>query len=301
MPNNRFNKQVTPKGYKAGGSVKEEPMRDRMKQPLKRKAGPKAGRGVSPSKQPKKMGAGAMAKKKNKNLTSNITGKKLTNKTAIDKINKTKAKYAALKESANSSNPMRTDRVFRTGKVNYRNPESAIEFYGDKGSKKGLAEKAMNRRIKFLRNNMKKGGSALKPVQPNQKGLSKLPTEVRNKMGYMQDGGKVKDKPGKNMVLGKTFHPITENAMVNNIVKNFSGNKKFASVNDLQDRHKEIKEKFFNKGVKPSEIQKLDKEFKSRLVKAKSRANKAIANRPGMKEYRKKQQKSKAIDTGSEN
>jgi len=197
MPNNRFNKQVTPKGYKAGGSVKEEPMRDRMKQPLKRKAGPKAGRGVSPSKQPKKMGAGAMAKKKNKNLTSNITGKKLTNKTAINKINKTKAKYAALKESANSSNPMRTDRVFRTGKVNYRNPESAIEFYGDKGSKKGLAEKAMNRRIKFLRNNMKKGGSALKPVQPNQKGLSKLPTEVRNKMGYMKKGGVVSDAKKK--------------------------------------------------------------------------------------------------------
>jgi uncharacterized protein YlbG (UPF0298 family) len=264
--------QVTPKGYKAGGKVS----------PTK-KAGPKAAR--SPSKQQRKMGAGARDKKK----------------TAIDKINKTKAIYSSLKESANSNNPMRTDRVFRTGKVNYRNPESAIEFYGDKGSKKGLAEKAMNRRIKFLRNNMKKGGSALKPVQPNQKGLSKLPTEVRNKMGYMQDGGKVKDKPGKNMVLGKTFHPITENAMVNNIVKNFSGNKKFASVNDLQDRHKEIKEKFFNKGVKPSEIQKLDKEFKSRLVKAKSRANKAIANRPGMKEYRKKQQKAKAIDTGSEN
>ena len=39
---------------------------------------------------------------------------------------------------------------------------------------------------------MKMGG-ALKPVDPKtQKGLSKLPTEVRNKMGYMQDGGKVK-------------------------------------------------------------------------------------------------------------
>jgi len=204
MPNNRFNKQVTPKGYKAGGSVKEDPMRDRKKQPLRTKSG----------------------------------GKK--------------------------TNP----------------------FDPNKDSKKRLGRKM---------------GGSLKPVQPNQKGLSKLPTEVRNKMGYMQDGGKVKDKPGKNMVLGKTFHPITENAMVNNIIKNFSGNKKFASVGDLQDRHKEIKEKFFNKGVKPSEIQKLDKEFKSRLVKAKSRANKTIANRPGMKEYRKKQQKAKAIDTGSEN
>ena len=182
MANRLYNKQISPKCYKAGGQVS----------PTK-KAGPKAA-AKSPSKQQRKMGAGAMAKKKNKNLTSNITGKKLTNKTAIDKINKTKATYAPLKESANSSNPMRTDRVFRTGSVKYRRPESAIEFYGDKGSKKGLAEKAMNRRIEVLRNNMKKGGSALKPVQPNQKGLSKLPTEVRNKMGYMKKGGKVHGK-----------------------------------------------------------------------------------------------------------
>ena len=156
MANNRFNMQVTPKGYKAGGKVS----------PTK-KAGPKAARSpskqqrkISPSKQQRKMGAspGAMAKKKNKDLTSNITGKKLTNKTAIDKINKTKAKYSALKESANSNNPMRTDRVFRTGSVNYRRPEDAIEFYGNKGRREGLAEKAMNRRIEVLKNNMATGG-----------------------------------------------------------------------------------------------------------------------------------------------
>tara|TARA_B100000963_G_scaffold148572_1_gene129597 strand:- start:457 stop:774 length:318 start_codon:yes stop_codon:yes gene_type:complete len=39
----------------------------------------------------------------------------------------------------------------------------------------------------------KKMGGSLKPVDPKtQKGLSKLPTEVRNKMGYMNKGGKVK-------------------------------------------------------------------------------------------------------------
>jgi len=156
--------------------------------PKRRKAGPKAGRPAAPTKQQRRMGRES---KSSKDLTSNITGKKLTNKTAINKINKTKAKYAALKESANSSNPMRTDRVFRTGSVKYRRPESAIEFYGDKGSKKGLAEKAMNRRIEVLKNNMKDGGRALKPVKPNQKGLKKLPTKVRNKMGYMKKGGRV--------------------------------------------------------------------------------------------------------------
>jgi len=39
---------------------------------------------------------------------------------------------------------------------------------------------------------MKKGGKALKPVKPNQKGLKKLPKKVRNKMGYMKNGGRAK-------------------------------------------------------------------------------------------------------------
>jgi len=30
----------------------------------------------------------------------------------------------------------------------------------------------------------------LKKVSPDQKGLAKLPTSVRNKMGYMEKGGK---------------------------------------------------------------------------------------------------------------
>ena len=39
-----------------------------------------------------------------------------------------------------------------------------------------------------------KSGAALKSVPSKAKGLSKLPTSVRNKMGYMKDGGKVKSK-----------------------------------------------------------------------------------------------------------
>ena len=149
---------------------------------------------------------------------------------------------------------------------------------------------------------MKMGG-ALKPVDPKtQKGLSKLPTEVRNKMGYMQEGGKVKDKPGKNLTFGKTYHPITELAMKNAMLASFkSGGKKGFSFGKISDEHKKIKEKFFEKGVKPSEIQKLDKEFKSRIEEAKKDVRKILANRPGMKKYRKTQQKAKAIDTGSEN
>lgn len=40
---------------------------------------------------------------------------------------------------------------------------------------------------------MSKGGS-LKPVPSGKVGLSKLPTEVRNKMGYQKKGGSIKRK-----------------------------------------------------------------------------------------------------------
>ena len=37
---------------------------------------------------------------------------------------------------------------------------------------------------------MKKGGKSLKKLKPNQKCLKKLPRKVRNKMGYMKNGGR---------------------------------------------------------------------------------------------------------------
>ena len=40
--------------------------------------------------------------------------------------------------------------------------------------------------------NYKKGGKVLKKVKPSQKGLKKLPRKVRNKMGYMKDGGRAR-------------------------------------------------------------------------------------------------------------
>ena len=53
--------------------------------------------------------------------------------------------------------------------------------------KEGLEEQTKKDSKKF-----RDGGSALKPVNPEtQKGLSKLPKKVRNKMGYMKKGGKV--------------------------------------------------------------------------------------------------------------
>ena len=48
----------------------------------------------------------------------------------------------------------------------------------------------------YKRKEMKKGGKALKPVDKEKNpGLAKLPTQVRNKMGYMKNGGRVKKFP----------------------------------------------------------------------------------------------------------
>ena len=52
----------------------------------------------------------------------------------------------------------------------------------------------MNARKKGMGLKMAEGGSALKPVPSDNTGLSKLPTPVRNKMGYMKKGGAVKKR-----------------------------------------------------------------------------------------------------------
>jgi hypothetical protein len=73
-----------------------------------------------------------------------------------------------------------------------------------------------------------KDGGAMKPVDSSKNpGLNKLPTEVRNKMGYMKKGGKPKanglavmiaigspmKKPGKKMMDGGTPPIKTSNLM----------------------------------------------------------------------------------------
>lgn len=50
-----------------------------------------------------------------------------------------------------------------------------------------------------------KSGASLKPVNASEKpGLAKLPTAVRNKMGYQKNGGKVKAKSGMKVAKCKS-------------------------------------------------------------------------------------------------
>ena len=119
MANNRFNKQVTPKGYKMGGRAKKMGGGMMMKRPMMKKGGAAKGAAKIPSVEstPKNM----------------------------PHLRRARKKYKAIVQDLN--------------------------------------------RVK------KKMGGPLKPVDPKtQKGLSKLPTEVRNKMGYMKKGGKVHGK-----------------------------------------------------------------------------------------------------------
>ena len=48
----------------------------------------------------------------------------------------------------------------------------------------------MNRSL-MQRQMFRNGGEALKPIPAGNKGLPKLPQQVRNRMGYMEAGGAV--------------------------------------------------------------------------------------------------------------
>jgi len=146
MANNRFNKQVTPKGYKAGGKVLKDlksagVISDKVKVKDVKKILTGTGR-------TKKMGGGMMMERP------------MMQKGGPSKKPKVKKIVAG-----------------GIGKAkDYPGIKKIIEM-----NKKG------RKRFKM--------GGALKPVDPQtQKGLSKLPTKVRNKMGYMKKGGKVNGK-----------------------------------------------------------------------------------------------------------
>ena len=86
----------------------------------------------------------------------------------------------------------------RMGKRNLKDEKKRIvrELKADGGRAKGLIpeaqEKAKSMTVKSSKRRVKKmGGGSLKAVPADNKGVKKLPTKVRNKMGYMKKGGKV--------------------------------------------------------------------------------------------------------------
>ena len=93
-----------------------------------------------------------------------------------------------------------------SNKPDDQSQEYADEYeriYGEKlpDEVKNAPYKVVRRKFKKMKDKIKdkikkvigkKGGGALKPVPPDNKGLAKLPTEVRNNMGFAKAGGQVK-------------------------------------------------------------------------------------------------------------
>ena len=171
MANNRFNKQVTPKGYQKGGSVKQSPM------------------GSSSTK-------------------GNILRGKLKSQKELKKITDSKkykdASYSEKNKMLNVATMKKGGRIHKMGGgMMMERPMMQKGGPSKKPKVKKIVAGGIGKAkdypgIKKIIEMNKKGrkrfkmGGALKPVDPQtQKGLSKLPTKVRNKMGYMKKGGRV--------------------------------------------------------------------------------------------------------------
>ena len=81
----------------------------------------------------------------------------------------------------------------------------------------------------------------LRPVPEGNKGLSKLPTEVRNNMGFMKSGGKTPSSKGVKAPDG--FHWMKKEGGGYNLMKHegkFKAQKGATLVAkfDIQDKHK---------------------------------------------------------------
>lgn len=143
------------KKAKNGGKITDPPTKKKTK----------AGQLNPPSSSDKKMKKTVKDVPKTKNFLGLDPGPSRPSKSKT-------SEYIAL-----TSNPPKY-RNLKTGKV-----ISESEYYKVTGK---IKKEGGLRKLKH--------GGALKSVPSKAKGLSKLPKGVRNKMGYMQDGGKVKSK-----------------------------------------------------------------------------------------------------------
>jgi len=175
MANNRFNKQVTPKGYKMGGKV----MGDRV--------GFDKGMGVKET--------GYKHKGKLEKEYKKIIGKDRKLRDPKDALMAlTRADVGVrfvdgLEKKGNNTKKIREDIL----KEKMKSKEFRIGTAKGKSKASDDDEKKYRVYKKGGRVAKKMGGS-LKSVPAGNKGLKKLPTEVRNKMGFMKKGGKVHGK-----------------------------------------------------------------------------------------------------------
>jgi hypothetical protein len=168
MPNRIYNKQVTPKGYKRGGGVTDSQKKQNEKN-----------------------------KKGREDFHKKIIGKgkKFVRDTLEGKFANPKRGTAEPRIRKMGGGMMMMERPMMKKGGPSKKPK--VRKIGALGVGKAKDFPGIKEIIKMNKQGRKrfKAGGALKPVDPKtQKGLSKLPTEVRNKMGYMKKGGKVNGK-----------------------------------------------------------------------------------------------------------
>ena len=204
MPNRLYNKQVTPKGYKKGGGVdvkkakefrknKKTPVRTFIKNTMEGKYMDKNRGTAEPldllkTKRIKKMGGGMMMERPMMKKGGPSKKPKIK-KISVIGVGKAKD-YPGIKKIIEMNK--KGKKRFKDGGVISNEDRKKIQ---KQKVKLGLGAFDKQGNFQATRRKKMKMGGALKPVDPKtQKGLSKLPTEVRNKMGYMKKGGKVHGK-----------------------------------------------------------------------------------------------------------
>ena len=107
----------------------------------------------------------------------------------IKELNDYKKKMKS--EGKDPLNP--TNFINEYGKPLYNKLKNAVDKTMEGKAMGGM----MEARKKGMGLKMNQGGMALKPIPADNKGLPNLPKPVRNKMGYMKDGGMAKKKTVK--------------------------------------------------------------------------------------------------------
>ena len=104
----------------------------------------------------------------------------------IKELNDYKKKMKS--EGKDPLNP--TNFINEYGKPLYNKLKNAVDKTMEGKAMGGM----MEARKKGMGLKMNQGGMALKPIPADNKGLPNLPKSVRNKMGFMKDGGVVKKR-----------------------------------------------------------------------------------------------------------
>ena len=177
MANNLYNKQVTPKGYKSGGEVKKDyKLGTKIQGDYKGKT--TSGKIKEFVKTAAKQTAGTAKNIAKKFRTKKMGGGMMMQRPMMEKGGKI---MEAAKAAAKKGKDKRASDRMKNSKPNKKSGSSAVDVFKSYGKYDGKPIE------------LKDGGS-LKAVPAGNKGLKKLPTKVRNKMGFMKKGGKVHGK-----------------------------------------------------------------------------------------------------------